>query len=210
MKNIVVISHEDDEAFFGRARELLNQMIHLQTVDVDTVTGATYSSNGLIDAVKEALKEAQKAADALKNENSENDEKETLDESEKIEETEKVEESEESETVVNPYKDGTYCMVVLCEPDEDHDFESYQLSVKIVIQNGKIVDILSVSGDGSEDNDSYIQRALNGTKSKPGMKSKLINLGDVIEIENVDTVSRATCTSKSIKEACIKAIEASR
>ncbi len=65
LKQIVVISHEDDETFFKKARGLLNAMIEGQTTEVDAVSGATYSSEGLMEAVSEALREAEAAAKAV-------------------------------------------------------------------------------------------------------------------------------------------------
>ncbi len=65
LKQIVVISHEDDETFFKKARGLLNVMIERQTTEVDAVSGATYSSEGLMEAVSEALREAEAAAKAV-------------------------------------------------------------------------------------------------------------------------------------------------
>ena len=52
---IEVLSYQDDDAFFTRARALTNQMIKMQTWEVDAVSGATYSSRGIKEAVKNAL-----------------------------------------------------------------------------------------------------------------------------------------------------------
>ena len=53
---IDVLSVEaDDEAFFNRAKAVIDRIIDAQSLDVDVVSGATYSSNGIIDAVKNAL-----------------------------------------------------------------------------------------------------------------------------------------------------------
>lgn len=41
--------------FFNRAKTVLDSMIEKQTYNVDTVSGATFSSKGLISAVKNAL-----------------------------------------------------------------------------------------------------------------------------------------------------------
>lgn len=53
---INVLSVEaDDTAFFNRARGVIDKIIESQSLDVDVVSGATYSSKGIIRAVKNAL-----------------------------------------------------------------------------------------------------------------------------------------------------------
>ncbi len=53
--SIDTISFSDDEAFFTRAKAVIDIIIEGQTLDVDTVSGATFSSRGIINAVKNAL-----------------------------------------------------------------------------------------------------------------------------------------------------------
>ena len=60
------------------------------------------------------------------------------------------------------YADGTYPVTVLCEPDEDEDFEPYHLSASVVIKNDRVAEINNVTGDGDSGNNSYIKRAVNG------------------------------------------------
>ena len=102
------------------------------------------------------------------------------------------------------YIDGTYAVSVPCEPDEDGDFEAYNLSMNVTIQNDKIVAITDVEGDGDKTNDRYIRNAANGTSTKEGMISKIVNKGLP---EEVDTVSGATCSSNAILEGCRQAFE---
>lgn len=52
---IDILSSSDDAAFFNRAKAVIDRIIEGQTLNVDTVSGATYSSNGIISAVKNAL-----------------------------------------------------------------------------------------------------------------------------------------------------------
>ncbi len=52
---IDVLSNHDDAAFFNRALSLIDTIIDEQSYDVDTVSGATYSSRGILEAVKNAL-----------------------------------------------------------------------------------------------------------------------------------------------------------
>lgn len=59
-KNIVrvtVLSHEETEALFKPVEtELVNKIIKTQTLDVDAISGATKASDGIIEAIRDALK----------------------------------------------------------------------------------------------------------------------------------------------------------
>lgn len=53
---IKVLSNSDDAAFFNRASAgVIKNILAKQSLKVDVVSGATYSSNGIIKAVKNAL-----------------------------------------------------------------------------------------------------------------------------------------------------------
>ena len=109
------------------------------------------------------------------------------------------------------YADGTYTIVVPCVPDEDEDFEPYNLTAKITIKNDRIVSVADVSGDGDSGNDKYIKWAANGRSSLTGMITQVLGLSREETTEekiiSLDTVSRATCSSKSIREACLEALK---
>ena len=253
IKAILVTETSDDEAFFNRAMDVVKNVLKNQNTDVDTVSGATYSSKGLLGAIKNALKQAEKVtngesieekADTTELENAVksaealvmeeytqsswavlslrlNDAKELLETAanETVEQqavNKAVEnlnlavaqlekkKSDQEEEVKTKYIDGTYEVSVPCKPDEDEDFTEYQLSMKVTIRNDKIVSITDVSGDGDAANDSYIKKAANGTSSKKGVVSQIITKGMP---EEIDTVSRATCSSNAIIDGCKKALE---
>lgn len=248
IKAILITENSDDEAFFNRAMDVVKKVIKTQkTDDVDTVSGATYSSKGLLNAIKNALKQAEKVT------NGESvDEKPDVTELEGlIEKAEKLEEDayteaswavlqtrledakealkETKQTAVDKaaeklktaiaqleskdgkdeentkYVSGTYEVTVPCEPDEDEDFEGYNLTMSVTIRDDKIVAITDITGDGASSNDSYIKRAVNGTSSIKGVVSQIIDKGMP---EDIDTVSRATCSSNAILEGCKKVLEA--
>lgn len=48
----------EDSAYLDNAKKIIDNMIDSQSADVDVASGATYSSKGIIEAVKNALKEA--------------------------------------------------------------------------------------------------------------------------------------------------------
>ncbi len=54
---VYVESHNDDWSWFGRARQVADDIVTAQSTDVDTITSATYSSQGIINATKDALGE---------------------------------------------------------------------------------------------------------------------------------------------------------
>ena len=57
--SIEAVSHPgEDEAYFAQAESVLDQMVRQQTWEVDTVSGATFSSSGLIAAAQQALEQA--------------------------------------------------------------------------------------------------------------------------------------------------------
>lgn len=249
LKAILVTDNSDDEAFFNRAMDVVKNIMKKQSTDVDTVSGATYSSKGLLNAIKNALKQAEKAT----NGESLDEKVDTAKLTEAIENVNKLEESEYTEAtwavlkvrlqeakeameakeqaVVNKaldnlnravallerkdsgdnedkedsiYIDGTYTVTVPCEPDEDEDFETYNLTMNVTIRDDKIVAITDIYGDGSSTNDSYIKKATNGTSSKEGVISQIVNKGLP---EEIDAVSRATCSSNAIVAGCEKALE---
>ena len=55
ISDIKVLEGGDDPEYFNRAQGLLDDIIKNQSTDVDVVSGATFSSNGLIQAVNDAL-----------------------------------------------------------------------------------------------------------------------------------------------------------
>lgn len=253
IKAILITETSDDEAFFQRAMGVVKNVLKTQSTEVDTVSGATYSSKGILGAIQNALKQAEKVtngetieekadttqleeaiktAEALVQEEYTEaswsvlavrlqDAKEMLETagqtSVKQETVDKAVEnlnlavaqlekkkSDQEEEVKTKYIDGTYEVSVPCKPDEDEDFTEYQLSMKVTIRNDKIVSITDVSGDGDAANDSYIKKAANGTSSKKSVVSQIITKGMP---EEIDTVSRATCSSNAIIDGCKKALE---
>lgn len=56
--DITVVSHQDTPSYFDWALPILDQMQQEQSLEVDAVTGATYSSAGLLAAVYDALDDA--------------------------------------------------------------------------------------------------------------------------------------------------------
>lgn len=60
--NIEIVSSEDSGSWFERAKAVIQSVLSAQSVEVDTVTNATYSSRGILSAVADALSKAQGSA----------------------------------------------------------------------------------------------------------------------------------------------------
>lgn len=272
LKAILVTEKQDDEPFITNAMDVLKNMMKKQSADVDTVSGATYSSKGLIGAVKAAFEEARKTtagentgdSNSGNNNSSNNSDNSNIagDEDKavlsklvqsqasldgtqytqlswyllqiRLEDANEVLSSAEAtkkdvsraqeklqaainalqknDTSTNVYEDGTYDVSTLCIPDDDMDFSAYNLSMKVTIANDRIVSITDVKGDGDSQNASYIKKAADGTKNQQGMVSVLTSQANAanIDFSSIDTVSRATCTSKAIINGCKSVLEAAK
>lgn len=57
IENIVVTSHSDDMPWYYKSIGVIDTMLNAQSTDVDSVSGATYTSRGIINATKDALGE---------------------------------------------------------------------------------------------------------------------------------------------------------
>ena len=189
------------------------------TSGVDAVSGATYSSHAIFNAVNDALSKAKKNSSSTEKKEETTTEKKEETTTEKKEETttekkeetttEKKEETtteKKEETTENPdegknYKNGTYKVSVSCEPDEDEDFDPYTISMDITIKKDKITEISNITANTNSTNKAYTNDA------KKGMISKIIANGNA---DGVNTVAGATCSSKAIKDACQKAFNTAK
>lgn len=251
--SIQIIENQDGSEYISKASSLINAIISSQSTNVDTVSGATYSSRGLLGAIRNALKQAEKvtngesieekadfsvlektvedaqilvqedyteatwavlelrlkdAQEILETAGQQTVQQEIIDKAVTnlnlaVAQLEKKKTDQEEEPKTK-YMDGTYEVGVPCTPDEDEDFQKYQMTMKVTIRNDKIVSITEIAGDGKADNNSYIRKAANGTSGRKGVVAQIIEKGMP---EEIDTVSRATCSSNSIVEGCKKALE---
>ena len=134
--SIDILSSTDDEAFFNRAKGVIDRIISSQSFDVDVVSGATYSSNGIIKAVKNALtgeKDKTVTGKSKQESASESD-------------SSSVEKAAVQDA--SAYKDGTYY-------GTGKGFAG-TMKVKVDIAGGKIASISIVS---TKDGDSYVKSA---------------------------------------------------
>lgn len=136
--SIDILSSTDDEAFFNRAKGVIDRIIASQSFDVDVVSGATYSSNGIIGAVKNALtgeKDNGVTGKSKQESTSESESDSALAEIAAVQDA-------------SAYKDGTYY-------GTGKGFAG-TMKVKVDISGGKIASISIVS---TKDGDSYVKSA---------------------------------------------------
>lgn len=232
IQSVQILENEDDAAFFNRARAVVNNIVKNQTTGVDVVSGATYSSNGIINAVKAALESAKAAANPFNGNNSNNGNQNNNNSGNNNGNTGNNNNSNNNGSTEKPddsntnaptyYADGSYTVTVKCEPDESEDFDAYNLTATITVKGDKITAISNVSGDGDSSNDRYINWAANGRSNNVGIISQIIGLATIDmskenaettmneAIANVDVVSRATCSSQALKDACKEALNQAR
>ena len=176
--NVEILSHSDDNPYFGRARAVISKILGKADKSVDTVSGATYSSRGILDAVRNALSKAG----GSKNVDNKNKKPSNTGQAKKP--NKKPEKPSKDNKIYKQYKDGVYEGVA----------EGFNgpIKVKVTIAKGSItkVEILSHKED-----DPYF------SKSK-GVISKMLGKPG----KNVDTVSGATFSSKGIIDAINNAV----
>lgn len=108
--------------------------------------------------------------------------------------------------------DGTYtgAGIVKAAEDDDNEWNEYDISVSVGVQDGKISSISVTPGSTyDKESDSYFNKAKTGNKKKnqPGYESLIGQAATEETISNWDTVSGATRTSSAVKEAALKAIQ---
>jgi len=59
ISGITIVSHSEDGSYFDKAHAVIDEVIATQSVDVDAISGATYSSNGIKEAISNALESAK-------------------------------------------------------------------------------------------------------------------------------------------------------
>lgn len=107
--------------------------------------------------------------------------------------------------------DGTYISTSHVTDEEEEGWSEYNVSVSLAVKDGKISNI-SVTHDSTYDSESdkYFNWVKNGKETKKGKwvgYQSLVGKAATAEtINSWDTVSGATCTSKSVKSAALEAL----
>lgn len=221
--SIKVIEHYDDQPYMKNAeKKVISAILNKQSTNVDACSGATFSSNGIIEAVRQAL------ADAGTKDNPETSVKPPVEddgnagssgsESGDSESGSNSNQPQQPETPTGPsgsededsdtiyvYKDGVYNndeAMVLCENPKQTSW-AYYLSIELTITDGKISTVKESKKEGKYgaydySNNSYLTRAFQGIGKRKGMAAKII---EAQSTTGLDTVTGATITSDAILEA---------
>ena len=167
----IVSAAEETPSYLEKAKGVISSILSAQSPNVDAVSGATYSSNGILNAVKRALSNAATTVDPSPAPTPEPDDE--------------------------PMKTETYHATVSCVPDEDEDFEAYDMTVVITVQEKDGVrSICSIAVSNMDDvqksNKRYIEKAVDSLSSQTA---------GVQSVGELDAVSGATCSSNAVIEA---------
>ena len=189
--DITVLSYEDDKEFFQKAQSSIpNQIISEQSIDVQGVSGATFSSSSIIDAVANALGiEKQSATDyGVSSGEQKTEPDQSADSGQSADREQSSTESEKGDNSALesfPAADGTY-------QGEGEGFRG-TTSVSVTVKNGKITDITVIS---YEDDESFFDRAQNTV------------ISEIINSQSLDVpcVSGATFSSNGILESVADAL----
>ncbi len=231
ISQIDVVSQDDDAEYFSRAKGLISQVVAQQSTAVDVVSGATFSSEGILSAIEDALSKAVRdggSSDSGNDGGSGNGEDANAGKADNNngnadgkDDAGKKDDSGDGDSATG-YLDGDYPVFVKCFNEEDEEeFEPYYLAMTVTVSGGKATAISNLRGSetgaagdavlGEYDtaNDLYLNWAANGRTIKgvqhAGVVTQLIDQHK--SPANIDVVSRATYSSRAIANAYAKAME---
>ena len=176
LTDIKVVSHTETPEYFSRASAVIGKILNSGNVNVDSVSGATISSNAIKKAVADALRKAGSKQKAKMSTVKKDTRNANLNDG--------VSTGSGFEVSTDSLKDGEYKGTATGYGGP--------LTVRITIKGGKLTDIKVVSHTETPE---YFSRA-------SAVIGKILNSGNV----NVDSVSGATISSNAIKKAVADAL----
>jgi len=184
--DITVLSTDDDARFFNSAESsVISQILSSQSVSVDTVSGATFSSNGIIAAVTDALSGALSTTTSVTVSTGTTADTDTSITSAQMT-TETTETTTSSGAGPIAKSDGTYT-------GTGTGFRG-ETTVSVTVEDGYIT---SISVTAYNDDEKYFSRA----------ESTIISRIITGQTPDVDAVSGATYSSNGIMEAVANALD---
>jgi uncharacterized protein with FMN-binding domain len=205
--SISTVSQEDTPDFYERVETtMFEKIVSTQSPSVDTITGATYSCKGIIEAVEDALNQSSGTLSSNSTTSSDSSNEKDSDSSSSKKPARKSK-SNNSTTTTTPstdsksttnsksatsniapqsYEDGTYT-------GTGTGFKGGTTKIAVTVQGGKISKVETVS---HEDTPKFYQRIENT------MLNKILST----QSTNVDTVSGATYSCRGIIEATESAL----
>ncbi|MBP1745350.1 MAG: 4Fe-4S binding domain/FMN-binding protein [Firmicutes bacterium] len=185
--DIETVSHGDDAPYYSRAfSSVVEQIIDSQSTDVNAVSGATFSSDGIMSAVDDALSGAKVTSTASSSTSSTAS---TSSGSTSSSSTSSSSTSSSLSADQSAYKDGTY-------EGSGTGFRGATTTVSVTVENGRITDITTLShGDDAP----YYNRSFSS------VVQQIINS----QSTDVNAVSGATFSSNGIMSAVEDALNQS-
>ena len=174
-----VISHSDDYPYFTWASSVLNKVIRGNT-SIDTVSGATVSSRGILNAVKDALRKASNGNNNLDINSPEGTEQSIPRQNRR--------QIEQLKKYFKGLKDGIYY-------GKSNGYYTNSIEVKVTVKDGKIAKIELIK---NKDDESYFDNKKAGILGERIISS---------QSTNIDTISGATTSSKGFINAVVNALE---
>lgn len=226
----ILSAKDETPAYFNKAKAILINILDQQSAQVDVISGASFSSEGILEALEDAMKQAEGKDDSekeeadekkeesedKKNQTEEKDSEEKDSEEKDSEEKEPEEKDPAEETFL--YKDGVFSATALCtdaeEDPEDYMF-FYNVNLSITIENGQITEVVPFKAEDlsedPEDNETYFSYASNGRTRKgvfyPGIVQQILEKQSA---EELDSVSSATYTSRAMIQAARQALASAK
>ena len=185
IKGITIVSHSGETpAFFDKAKAVVAKILAAQSVNVDTVSGATYSSNGILNAVADALSKAGDKSANTKRSVPGNTVKKV------------VATVKKTKAKTGKPADGVFDGSSVCEKF------GYTVSLKAKFKDGKPVALYGMKMLNSNDssNDAYMARAW-----REMVKRIIGGAADNGAVSDVDSVSGATYSSNAVISAYLDA-----
>ena len=188
-------TNTDTPEFFNKAWKTIksNVISRQSTSEIDTVSGATFSSNGILGALSQALSKADqsgttdsKEEDITPTPTTVPDETVTPIPTEIPQPTKTPDNPSDEQPVVNLLKDGTYTGAAMGY--------SGQVNITLTIKDGKITEVTNTNSDTR----SFFNKAWRSIQPKILEKQST---------EGIDTVSGATFSSMGILDASKIALE---
>ena len=226
---IEILDADDDEPYFTNAQAVIARMLSKQTTQVDVVTGATYSSKGIMAAVSDALRKAVAANAGSDAGGGSNAGGGTAGGGSGSLEPDPDPDPNPGPSVPDApsaevgYLDGEYTAFAYCADSARPDrYEPYYVALTVVVSDGKVSAIKNVHGSATgsagdtvlnpyeEENDEYL-----GYAEKGRTRKGITYLGVVNQLlagkksSEVDAVSGATYSSRAIAAAYEKALSLS-
>ncbi len=201
ISSIKVLSESEDRPYFTNAKAVLKRVIAKQGTNVDTVSGATYSSKGILAAVKKCLIKASKSSSAKEKveENKPDASQDAADDGKTSWGDNSADNKGEAGYQCKLYANGTwtgegagYNVLV--------DGGDTKITLEVTTLDDKITGVKIVSH--AEDN-PYFRYATRGKGAKLGVIEQVLNK----QAADVDVVSGATYSSKGLMAAIADALE---